>query len=312
MIKEEIGYGETVEEAWEQAKANLVTALAGTKFDEDEIQFDVIATPKKKTLGLFGGSKAEVKAYIELPDAKPAKAKTEKPKKAEKPAKNSDAKAEKPAKKAAAPKKEKVAEPSTEELAAVSAGEVPADSPAGKAIAYISGILASLGCTNTEIKAAVRENGAALYISGDGLGVVIGRRGETLDSLQYLASLAANSAKGYYKITLNIGDYRERREQTLTSLARRVSSQVLRTGRQRTLEPMNPYERRIIHTAVQEIEGVSSHSVGEGSGRRVVISSTNSRQMRRNSGNRTSSAPVTDTAREPKRDAEIPLYGKIN
>ena len=310
MIKEEIGYGETVEEAWEQAKTNLITALAGTKFDEDEIQFDVIATPKKKTLGLFGGSKAEVKAYIELPDAKPAKAKTEKPKKAD--AKNSDIKAEKPAKKAPAPKKEKIAEPSAEELTAVSAAEVPADSPAGKAIAYVSGILASLGCTNTEIKAAVRENGAVLFISGDGLGVVIGRRGETLDSLQYLSSLAANSAKGYYKITLNIGDYRERREQTLTSLARRVSSQVLRTGRQRTLEPMNPYERRIIHTAVQEIEGVSSHSVGEGSGRRVVISSTNSRQMRKNSGNRTGNAPVTDTAREPKRDAEIPLYGKIN
>lgn len=310
MIKEEIGYGETVEEAWEQAKTNLITALAGTKFDEDEIQFDVIATPKKKTLGLFGGSKAEVKAYIELPDAKPAKAKTEKPKKAD--AKSSDIKAEKPSKKAATPKKEKIAEPSAEELTAVSAAEVPADSPAGKAIAYVSGILASLGCTNTEIKAAVRENGAVLFISGDGLGVVIGRRGETLDSLQYLSSLAANSAKGYYKITLNIGDYRERREQTLTSLARRVSSQVLRTGRQRTLEPMNPYERRIIHTAVQEIEGVSSHSVGEGSGRRVVISSNNSRQTRRNSGNRTGNAPVTDTAREPKRDAEIPLYGKIN
>lgn len=311
MIKEEIGYGETVEEAWEQAKINLIAALAGTKFDEDGIQFDVIATPKKKTLGLFGGSKAEVKAYIELPDEKPAKAKSEKPKKDSLP-KNDTAKAEKVTKKSDSQKKERVTEPSAEELSAVSSSEVPADSPAGKAIAYISRILAALGCTNTEIKASVRENGAVLFISGDGLGVVIGRRGETLDSLQYLSSLAANSAKGYYKITLNIGDYRERREQTLTSLARRVSAQVVRTGRQRTLEPMNPYERRIIHTAVQEIEGVTSHSVGEGSGRRVVISSTNNRQMRRNSGHRTSSAPVTDTSREPKRDTEIPLYGKIN
>ena len=311
MIKEEIGYGETVEEAWEQAKANLITTLAGTKFDEDEIQFDVIATPKKKTLGLFGGSKAEVKAYIELPDEKPAKVKAEKPKKISTP-KSNDAVSENPVKKPVSPKKEKVAEQSCEELAAVSANEIPADSQAGRAIAYINSILAALGCTNTEIKANVRENGAVLFISGDGLGVVIGRRGETLDSLQYLASLAANSAKGYYKVTLNIGNYRERREQTLTSLAKRVSAQVLRTGRQRTLEPMNPYERRIIHTAIQEIEGVTSHSIGEGSGRRVVISSTSQRPPRRNSGNRTNNSPVSDASREPKRDSEIPLYGKIN
>ena len=162
---------------------------------------------------------------------------------------------------------------SEQEAAAVDAGEIAPDSRAGQAVKYISTVLEKLGCTNIAIKVAEKENGAVLYLSGEGLGVVIGRRGETLDSLQYLTSLAANSASGYYKVTLNIGNYRERREQTLTSLARRVSAQVLRTGRNRTLEPMNPYERRIIHTAVQEIEGVTSHSVGEGSGRSGVISS---------------------------------------
>lgn len=300
MIKEAIGLGATIEEAYEQAKINLCDLLLGTKFNEEDIECEVLNTPKKKTLGLFGGNKAEVKAYIELPDLEPKKAK---PEKAKKPVKKS----EKPIEKA----EEKVEVPtvSEQELNAVDASQIDPDSQAGKAVKYISVILEKLGCSDVKIKVATKDNGAVLFLSGEGLGVVIGRRGETLDSLQYLTSLAANSASGYYKVTLNIGDYRERREQTLTNLAKRVSSQVLRTGRNRTLEPMNPYERRIIHTVVQEINGVSSHSVGEGAARRVVI--TNDRPNRKE--NR---AQKDDTAnavsREPKRDIEIPLYGKIN
>ena len=298
MIKEEIGYGETVEEAWEQAKINLIAAISNTKFNEDDIQFDVIATPKKKTFGLFGGAKAEVKAFIELPDAPVSKkAKPVKEKKAEKSAE----------KKAVV--KEKAEPVDTLEVNAVPAVAIAADTKAGRAIKYISDILDKLGCTEIEIKVTEKENGAILHLSGEGLGVVIGRRGETLDSLQYLTSLAANDAGGgYYKVTLNIGNYRERREQTLTSLAKRVSNQVLRTGRSRTLEPMNPYERRIIHTAVQEIAGVSSHSVGEGAGRRVVISSDKGGR----SQNPKKSSSVADNARAPKSDTDLPLYGKIN
>ncbi len=302
MIKEEIGYGDTVEEAWEQAKENLIAAISDKKFDEDDIQFDVIATPKKKTLGLFGGAKAEVKAYITLPDA-PKKAKPVKEKKA-------------------APVKEKKAEPVKTEKAepvdalevnAVDAEQIAPDTKAGRAIKYISEILEKLGCTAVKIKVTEKENGVILHLSGEGFGVVIGRRGETLDSLQYLTSLAANDAGGgYYKVTLNIGNYRERREQTLTSLAKRVSNQVLRTGRSRTLEPMNPYERRIIHTAVQEIEGVSSYSVGEGSGRRVVISSDKGSRPNNKKGSNMQNAQATETMRAPKSDTALPLYGKIN
>ena len=304
MIKEEIGYGETVEEAWEQAKINLIAAISNKKFNEDDIQFDVIATPKKKTLGLFGGAKAEVKAFIELPDAPaPKKAKPVKEKNNEK---QSD-------KKQKAVIKEKVE--SVDKLVenAVPADTIAADTKTGRAIKYISDILDKLGCTGIEIKVTEKENGAILHLSGEGLGVVIGRRGETLDSLQYLTSLAANDAGGgYYKVTLNIGDYRERREQTLTSLAKRVSNQVLRTGRNRTLEPMNPYERRIIHTAVQDIEGVTSHSVGEGSGRRVVISSEKAAKNNNQKRNAVSVDTATETVRAPKSDTSLPLYGKIN
>ncbi len=313
MIKEAIGYGNTVEEAKEDAMLALGAGV------EDDVQIDVIAMPKKKVLGVFGGSRAEVRVYIELPDPKPAK-KSGKPNKKAESKKAEKAVEAKPAaeKKQAAAKSE--AQPK-EEINAVDASEIPADTKAGKAIAYLKTILSSLGCENVGIKAAVRENGALIILEGEGLGVVIGRRGETLDALQHLVSLAANNGGGYFKITINIGDYREKREQTLVSLAKRVSAQVVKNGRSRALEPMSPYERRIIHTTVQEIKGVNSSSIGEGANRRVVISpegveATAHRvdRARRRGGRdrRPSNTVATAPTREPKRDSEaVPLYGKI-
>ena len=218
------------------------------------------------------------------------------------------------AKKKSAPKKSTVAEDFKD---AVDASEIPADTKAGKAIGYIKTVLAGLGCENVSIKAAVKEDGAFVVLDGEGLGAVIGHRGETLDALQYLSNLAANNGGGYYKISVNIGDYRQKREQTLTALAGRISEQVIRTGRSRRLEPMNPYARRIIHTAVQEIKGVTSSSIGEGSGRRVVISpeggeAPRNRGGRNDRGRKPSSTVATAPTREPKKDSDIPLYGKIN
>ena len=178
---------------------------------------------------------------------------------------------------------------------------------------------------------AARNNGMThatgkytLFLDGDDLNIIIGRRGETLGAVQYLCSLAANNGGGHYKISLNIGNYREKREETLINLAKRVSAQALKTGKCRTLEPMNPYERRVIHTAVQSIEGVVSGSFGEGAGRRVVIAPEGvelkpRRDDRRRDGRNGHSRPsrpkaqVTSApAREPKRDSDMPLYGKIN
>lgn len=311
MIREAIGFGADISEAQEDAREKLGAS------SEDDVQFEIISQSKKKILGIFGGSKAEVRAYIEIPDPKPQKSKknikkTNEPKKAVNKAKTPKTQ---PEKKEEAPKKE--------EINAVAESEIPADSKTGKAIAYIKKILPELGCENVVIKAAEKENGAIIILEGEGLGAIIGHRGETLDSLQYLTSLAANNGGGYFKVTLNIGNYREKREQTLISLANRVSAQVLRNNRSRALEPMNPYERRIIHTAVQDIEGVTSNSIGEGSNRRVVIypEGGDMRPPRRNDNRRrnggrdrkpsqtVSSAPT----REPKKDTDnIPLYGKIN
>ena len=296
MIKEAIGVGETLEEATEKAKAELNVSF------EDEVQFEVLANPKKKTLGLFGGSPAKVRVFVELPD--PA------PKKREKPARKKD---NKPAKKAEVAPKKAIETPAAD---AIPADKIDANTPAGRAVAYPKTILANLGLEGTEISVIPSDNGARIILTGENLGIVIGRRGETLDALQYLVSLAANTGDGFFRVSLDTGNYREKREQTLKGLAHRMSKQVLRTGRSRTLEPMNPYERRIIHTEVQNIEGVESHSVGEGSGRRVVISQVGgNRRDDRRGGRRNDShkvtAPVADRA--PKSDAaDLPLYGKID
>ena len=332
MIKEARGYGNTIDEARENAVAMLNAS------ENDDIQFEVIATPKKKTLGIFGGRKAEVRVFVELPDEKPAKQKRPQPKKENKPAKQAEkpVRQEKAVKAPAAPANDKKAAPAAKpekpqkpdptegfgELKETS--ELPADSKAAHAANYLRNILDNLGCSDIAMKAATKENAVLISLEGESVGVIIGHRGETLDSIQYLTSLAASNGGGYFKVTINIGNYREKREEALVNLAKRVSEQVIRTGRSRSLEPMNPYERRIIHTAVQEIDGVVSTSFGEGAARRVVIGveggemrpprrgGRDSRDggRRRPSSRATSAAPAPN--REPKKDNDAPLYGKIN
>ena len=144
--------------------------------------------------------------------------------------------------------------------------------PAAKAAEYLLDVLQGMGVKNPAVDIREEEEGGVLMLSGDDMGFIIGRRGETLDALQYLAGLVSNRVdNSYYRITLDIGNYREKREQTLIALAKKVAGQASRTGRRTSLEPMNPYERRIIHTAVQEVEGATSWSVGSQPYRHVMI-----------------------------------------
>lgn len=332
IIKEAIGVGSTVEAAREDAIAKLNAAL-----DED-VQFEIITVQKKKVLGLFGGCDAQVKAYVEGPDPAPKK---EKPNKGDNRNNKKNDRREKqndrPQKqqKTAEPKVEKTETVETKaeaEVQGVPANEVDASSQAGRAYAYLKEVLIKLGCEEVDAVISDVEGGSKITLKGsDKLGVIIGRRGETLDALQYLASLVANeNGGGYYRIVIDIGNYREKRESTLESLAKRTAGQVLRTGRSRSLEPMNPYERRVIHTAVQNIEGVESTSVGDGANRRVVIYpegkpfrlSDDRRggrggrdRDRRNGGNRNRSAkPAVSeapAAQKPKETDGTKLYGKL-
>ena len=313
MIKEARGFGDDIAQAQENARVNL-----GVSADAD-IQYEIISQSKKKVLGLFGGAKAEVRAFVELPDEPQKKVKM--PKKDKKQKKD----APKPAAdKKNAEKKNKVETFTTETL--LDEKDLPENGKVITAINYLRNILQNLGAKELVFKAAEKDDNAFIQIDGEDMGVVIGRRGETLDALQYLAGLAANEGGGYFKVSLNIGDYRQKREAALKELAQKVADQVMSTGRSRALEPMNPYERRIIHTAIQEIDGVVSNSIGEGISRRVVVYSENGdmrpprisgdrrgrdrRHGRRN--DRKSNLVNSSPSREPKKDSDIPLYGKIN
>ena len=204
--------------------------------------------------------------------------------------------------------------------------------PAQEAAAYLKSVLGEMGLPEATVEIRPVEAGAELVLGGDDIGFIIGHRGETLDALQYLASLVANHADGsYFRITLDVGNYREKRKETLESLGKKMAARAVKTGRNSSLEPMNPYERRIIHSAVQTVEGATSKSVGEDPYRKVVISSKNpvkrSRppydRSRRSGGRRDggenrsrersqSPRPPQKPAEKPKDEAaELPLYGKI-
>lgn len=155
---------------------------------------------------------------------------------------------------------------------AIVKGSVIGGTAAAAAEAYLRAVLAGLGVEDFTISVTENDNGCVISLDGENLGFIIGRRGETLDALQYLTGLVANRAdNAYYRVTLDIGNYREKREQALVALARRLGGQTARTGRRNSLEPMNPYERRIIHTTVQGMEGVISWSVGSEPNRHVII-----------------------------------------
>ncbi len=316
MIKEAIGVAATVDEARKMAVENLHAPI------DADVKVEIITFPKKKVLGLFGGSDAKVKASYDdgVEEKKEAPKKVEK--KAEPVAKapKTEKKAEKkpqPKKEAKkeAPKAEKKAEPKID-LSAIEPKE-------NEATEYLKSILVGMGFTDVGVTAREAEEDIYFEITcGEDYGNIIGRRGETLDALQYLTRLFVNRADDNNKrVSLNVGDYRARREDTLKALAKRQATRVIKYSKSFALEPMNPYERRIIHTAIQEIEGVTSHSVGEGDRRRVVITPEGGekggyRDRGNRRGNRERRAPyVPETPKEPREQkvdaAASSRYGKI-
>ncbi len=145
-------------------------------------------------------------------------------------------------------------------------------SPAEKAVEYLKEVLSCMGLNDIEYEITEDEKTAEINLKGEDVGFIIGRRGETLDALQYLAGLVANHVDNqYFRITINTGNYREKREVTLEKLGKKLAFKVVKTGKSVNLEPMNPYERRIIHTAVQKVNGAISFSEGEVMNRHVVI-----------------------------------------
>lgn len=147
------------------------------------------------------------------------------------------------------------------------------ETPAIRAYDFIEALIKNMNLNATVEILDQDEEGVYIAINGNDLGLLIGRRGDVLDSLQYLATLAANiEKKGFYRVTVDVQGYREKRAETLRGVAKRMSEKVLKYKRSFALEPMNAYERRIIHSACQNIEGVTTRSIGEGADRKIVIS----------------------------------------
>ena len=315
MIKEAIGTGTTVEEA----KAAAMVELGISDFDDFNVE--VLQIPAKKFLGLFGGSPAKVKVTIEVADPKPEKKqhnnKNHKKNENKKPVQKNEAK-----------KQEKKAEPKKEVNGVKeTAPELPlVETNLYKETAdYIKSIVLGLGMTECEIKEMSNEEEIYFELDcGDDYGIIIGKRGETLDAIQYLARMMANKGNSSYKrVAINVGNYRAKREETLKILARKTAMKAVRQGRSISLEPMNPYERRIIHTAVQEVEGATSHSVGSDLDRRVVITPVEGARNGGNRGGRNNRnggrrerkeayKPEISPDRAPKSDIDGgSLYGKV-
>ena len=299
MKKVQVFSGKTIEEAKEKAAETFGVP-------EEKITFTVIEEGKKGFLGL-GKTDAQIKAEYGTDDTA-AEPKTEPKKAVSKPVK-ADAPVQ---------TENESAEPEP-------AKEIPQEK-LDLCKAFLTKILKAMDIECT-IDVKTDNGGIFAEIDSNGSGTIIGRRGETLDSLQYLTSLVINRTEGdYIRITLDSCGYREKRTETLKTLAEKISRKVLKSGRATTLEPMNPYERRVIHSTVAKVEGVKSKSVGEEPYRKVVISSENPRRNDRyRKGGRGNGRPHREVRSldlktsfekdykkpKPEDDINAGLYGKI-
>jgi spoIIIJ-associated protein len=301
MKSEHILQAKTVEEAY--AKANDIYSSLG------EISIEVINPGKKGFLG-FGRVLAEIKVIVDdgKPERKPQKETQDKPKaenkqpktqekeQVKKAPKQENKQAQKPAnekpQKTQAPREEKTQSIPTmeekEESINVTAKEKEL------AINFLKGFISDIGF-NCEVKGdmSVNEKGFVprlITIEGEDAPSLIGHRGEMLDALQYLSNLClARKSEGehkeYVRVIIDIENYREKREATLRALARRMAQKALKYQRNVLLEPMNPYERMIIHSEIQKVEGVSTHSVGYDDNRKIVITCENKRRNKKPENN---------------------------
>ena len=252
-------------------------ALAQLNMDRDDVSVEILERAKSGFLGL-GSSPAKVRVSYgpeeveELPKAEPVVEKPVVEKKAEKPAASEKKTEKKPEKKA--PKKDKPAKAEAPVVAAAPAadlGEEVNDEKAQAIRKFLAGLLEQMDSAAT-VKVYQPEKGRyKVILEGENLGALIGRRGETLDAIQQLTSYAVNRTGGRVRVQLDAEGYREKREQSLQHLARKVAGKVVKYRRSVTLEPMNAYERHVIHTALQEVPGVTTYSTGVDPNRRVIV-----------------------------------------
>ena len=224
----------TLEKAGRTEDEAIAAALSELGLDRDDVSVEILERAKSGFLGI-GASPAVIRVSYEAED-------------------------------------EAVEEPAAEQAAPVAQ---PVDEPAEYAAvrAFLSGLLERMG-VKAELEIGPRENGGInVNVSGSGMGAIIGRRGETLDAIQHLTNYAVNRGSDkHMHISVDAENYRSKREDSLTKLARKMADKAIKYKRSMALEPMNSYERHVIHTALQNYEGVTTSSTGVEPNRRVVVS----------------------------------------
>ncbi len=277
----------------------IEAALTQLGLDRDSVSVQVLQQAKPGFLG-FGAQSAKVQVTYEAPDLAPAAPKSalgsasrSKPKaaapvkkpepKAEAPKPQPKAEAPKPQPKVEAPKTEKPAAPKAErkprpekKVEAPKEPKVYAPAEPGsveeKIEQFLKGLLENMGSTAVPHAVKGEDNTYKVELVGEDLGYLIGRRGDTLDAIQHLCNYSVGrNVEGHIRINVDAEDYRAKREDSLRKYARKKAQQVLKARRRTTLEPMNAYERHLIHATLQEMDNITTHSIGTDPNRRVVI-----------------------------------------
>ena len=336
-MREVIKQAATVDEAIELALRELALT-------REQVTCEVLEYPEKR---LFRRKPAKVKVVeIEeefsvkdlFEEPKPVKKEEPKAEKTEKPAKKENKKQPKPQPKAEVkaevkeePKQEAAEDVKEETEVETSSEEISLETAPAKvkyAVEFIKSVIGQFYENEAEFRIVKTQTGYIIKIVGEDAGCLIGRKGETMEAISYLTSLASNRFEDSdEKISVDVADYRQKREKDLVAVAKKMAAKVNKSGRSYAFEPMNPYERRIIHATVSEIAGVKSESKGEGSNRKVVIYPTNPRKSNkagsdRKGGNRKGGnrdrkekpAPQVQKTRDTKLVDDFGgtgLYGKI-
>ncbi len=279
MIKEIIASGKDIIEAKENARAALGAGPL------DDVNFEIIHAGSRGIFGIIGVKPAQVRAYIEIPDpVEKHRPRHEKPKRERRPEEKREGGAqnkENNAKPKAKPERKDEPKPEKEKTAAIPEVELKLEKrevAEGEDMSYefVKTLISDIGLSAEATLYSCEDGTRRIIIAGDDASTLIGHHGDTLDALQYLANLASarkniNGERDKSRVTIDIEGYRAKREETLRALARRMAAKALRNRRSVMLEPMSAYERRIIHSEVQGIEGVSTNSVGSDNNRKIVI-----------------------------------------
>ncbi|WP_409967124.1 RNA-binding cell elongation regulator Jag/EloR [Bengtsoniella intestinalis] len=249
-------------------------ALAQLGLERDDVSVEILERAKSGFLGI-GGNPAKVRVSYEAPEDFHKAEKV-----VEKPVAPAPQKVEKAHQKVVSAPKEPKQSPVSAPVVEKSAPQVDAAPKAEKApatnkeeaiVAFLDGLMEQLEVSATVEIAEIEKGRYDVKLVGENLGAIIGRRGETLDAIQQLTSYAVNREGGRVRIQLDAENYRAKREQALENLAKKVAGKVVKYHRNVTLEPMNAYERHVIHAALQDIEGISTYSTGTDPNRRVIV-----------------------------------------